>query len=96
MSPNKSAAHAQVSRHYFFHFSFASFLFFISLFFFNFLFCLGSCLPSNFLFLSLEKKNRTGVGREGLEHARVCNLADCFALSFLLLRLKKRLPPAET
>lgn len=57
VSPYASAAEAQVSLHYFFRFSFMSFLFFISLFFFNFLFCLGSCLASNFLFLSLEGKN---------------------------------------
>lgn len=53
VSPYASAADAPVSLHYFFRFSFMSFLFFISLFFFNFLFCLGSCLASNFLFLSL-------------------------------------------
>lgn len=57
VSPYASAADAPVSLHYFFRFSFMSFLFFISLFFFNFLFCLGSCLASNFLFLSLEEKN---------------------------------------
>lgn len=53
VSPSESPAGAQVSLHYFFRFSFLSFLFFISLFFFNFLFCLGSCLASTFLFLSL-------------------------------------------
>lgn len=48
VSPSASAA----SLHYFFRFSFMSFLCFVSLFF-NFLFCLGSCFASNFLFLSL-------------------------------------------
>lgn len=56
VSPHDSAAAAPASLRYFFRFSFMSFLFFISLFFF-FLFCLGSCLASNFLFLSLEEKN---------------------------------------
>lgn len=58
VSPYESATDTQVTLHYFFHFSFVSFLFFTSLFFFNFLFCLGSCLASNFLFLSLEKKKQ--------------------------------------
>lgn len=50
---SQTATKTQVFLHYFFRFSFISFLFFRSLFFFNFLFCLGSCLVSNFLFLSL-------------------------------------------
>lgn len=58
-SPHRSAAEAQASLHYFFRFSFVSFLCFTSLFF-GFLFCLGSCFASSFLFLSLEGK-RTSV-----------------------------------
>lgn len=53
--PAKHSSQVWVSQsHYFFRFSFASFLLFISLFF-NFLLCLGSCFVSNFLFLSLFK-----------------------------------------
>lgn len=47
--------------HYFFRFSFISFLL-LSLFF-NFLLCLGSCFVSSFLFLSLEAKNHTAKDR---------------------------------
>lgn len=53
----RASADLHVPSHCF-RFSFRAFLFFPSLFFFNFLLCLGSGLASNFLFLSLQEKKQ--------------------------------------